>query len=244
MIARVAKRRDDPANESDLQARLGVVIRTCRSRLGITQDELAWRSSLHRTYISGVERGARNVTLRSVASLAKALQVTVGNLFTYATASPKAHGSGAGSPRNMREIMLVEDNAEDAAMAARAFKRAKVTNPLRIVRSAEEGLVHLFGAGRHARRTQAMPQLILLDLNLPRISGMEFLRRVKGDPRTRGIPVVVLTITRTDSSIIECSRLGAEHYIVKPIAIENLVTVTPRLNLTLTLAPLSHDWAR
>src|SRR5258708_20449390 len=73
-----------PDIDRDLQARFGAVVRTCRQRIGITQEELAWRANLHRTYIADIERGARNVTLRSVAGLAKALEQTVGNLLSHA----------------------------------------------------------------------------------------------------------------------------------------------------------------
>ena len=85
----------------------------------------------------------------------------------------------------------MNDNAPDATMTARAFKRAK----FKIVRDAEAGLDYLFGTGRYARRKPVRPQLILLDLHLPQMSGMEFLRRVKGDKRTRDIPVVVLAVS-------------------------------------------------
>jgi CheY-like chemotaxis protein len=207
--------------------------------MGITQEELAWRASLHRTYIADIERGARNVTLRSIASLAKALQLTIGDLLSHATKpAGAAMRSGAKTaPKTVSEILLIEDSATDAAMAARAFKRAKVTNPLKIVCSAEDGLDYLFGSSRTGKRKRARPQLILLDLNLPQMSGLEFLRRIKGDERTRDIPVVILTVSQSDRMIIECGRLGAVNYIVKPFGIENFVRVTPRLNLHLTLGP-------
>ena len=235
----MAKKAHVPNVDSNLQVNLGVVVRACRQQLGITQEELAWRASLHRTYIADIERGSRNVTLRSIANLARALQVTIENLLSYASA-PTGGAVRIGTektPNEGREILLVEDSASDAAMTVRAFKRAKVTNPLKIVRDAEDGLDYLFGTGRYARGKPVQPQLILLDLNLPQMSGLEFLRQIKGDERTRDIPVVVLTVSRSDRTIIECSRLGAENYIVKPVGIENLVRITPKLNLHLTLAP-------
>lgn len=235
----MANRYDVSKPDADLQTKLGVVVRTYRKRLGITQEELAWRANLHRTYIADIERGARNVTLRSLVNLTKALQVTVGNLLSYVVAPMGTVMRVGIEPDKPREILLVENNARDANMVVRAFRRARVTNPLKVARDAERGLDYLFGRSRDAKRKPAQPQLILLDLSLPRMSGMEFLRRIKGDERTHDIPVVILTTSRSDRMIIECGRLGAENYIIKPLGIESLVRVTPKLNLHLTLeAPL------
>jgi CheY-like chemotaxis protein/DNA-binding XRE family transcriptional regulator len=166
--------------------------------LGITQEELAWRADLHRTYLADIERGARNVTLRTVANLAKALHITVGNLFAYVTTMPgTALRAGAEpAPGEVQVILLVEHNATDAAMTARGLKQAKLALPLKIVRDGETGLDYLFGTGRYAKRKPVRPQLILLNLNLPKMSGSEFLQRVKNDERTRDIPVLVLTVPR------------------------------------------------
>lgn len=189
----MAKKHPVPKINLDLQTSLGAVIRACRNQLGITQEELAWRANMHRTYIADIERGARNVTLRTVAQLAKALQITVRNLFAYVTAQPGAalRVGTAIAPTEVQDILLVDHNAADAARTARAFKRAK----FRIVPDAEAGLDYLFGTGRYARRKPVRPQLILLDLHLPQMAGMDFLRRVKADARTRDIPVVVLTVS-------------------------------------------------
>lgn len=186
------------AADADLQKRLGGVIRACRHQLGITQEELAWRADIHRTYIADIERGARNVTLRSVANVAKALEITIGHLFATVTA-PAATARRVGAepaPNAVRDILLVEHNAAAAAATARAFERAKLANPLRIVCDGEAALDYLFGTGRYARRRPVRPQLILLVHDLPRMSGAEFLRRVKGDERTRDIPVVLLTVSQ------------------------------------------------
>ena len=189
----MAKRHPAPRVDSDLQTKLGAVVRACRDQLGITQEELAWRADMHRTYLADIERGARNVTLRTVANLAKALHISVGNLFTYVTARPGTalRAGAATAPTAGQDILLVGRNAADAAMPERAGQRAK----LRIVPDAEAGLDYLFGTGRHARRKPAPPQLILLDRSLPQMSGLEFLRRVKGDARTRDIPVVGLSVS-------------------------------------------------
>ena len=121
--ARVKKRHHVLKADADIQARLGAIVRACRHKLGITQEELAWRANLHRTYIADIERGARNVTLRSVATVAKALEITIGHLFAHVTApSGTAPRAGAETgPDEVRDILLVEHNAAAAAMTARAF---------------------------------------------------------------------------------------------------------------------------
>jgi CheY-like chemotaxis protein/DNA-binding XRE family transcriptional regulator len=160
------------------------------------QEELAWRADVHRTYLADVERGARNMTLRTVSNLAKALQMSIGSLFAHVTAPPRTalHAGAKTAPSKMREILLVGDNAKDAAIMARAFRRAGLACPLRIVPNGEAGLEYLFGTGSYARRKPMRPHLILLDLDLPKMSGSEFIRLIKHDERTRSIPVVLLTI--------------------------------------------------
>lgn len=235
----VAKKADADKQDSDLQKKLGMVVRSCRHQLGITQDELAWRSNMHRTYIADIERGARNLSLRSVESLADALQVTVGDLLTYATAQSGTamRLCAEAAPAELREILVVEDNSADAALIMRKFKRARFSNPLKVTRDAEEALNYLLRQGRYKKGKIRRPQLILLDLNLPGMSGLEFLRKVKSDKRLKDIPVIILTVSKNDRLVSECAELGAANYIVKPLDIEDLVGVTPKLNLHLALAP-------
>jgi CheY-like chemotaxis protein/DNA-binding XRE family transcriptional regulator len=202
--------------------------------LGITQEELAWRADMHRTYVADIERGGRNVTLRSVGHLADALQVSVADLlsanqeFRETDAAP-VDGESTG------EILLVEDNSTDAQFVVRAFTRARLTNPVKIVVDGEEALDYLNRTGSYLGRPDRPPQLVLLDLNLPKISGMEVLRQMKKNKATRQIPVVILTGSLHDRNIIECGRLGAENYIVKPVEFENFSRITSALNLAWTL---------
>lgn len=194
--SRAPKRHHVLGSDADLQKKLGMVIRACRHHLGITQEELAWRADIHRTYIADIERGARNVTLRSVANVAKALQITIGHLFAHVTAPSKTalQVGTEPAPNEVRDILLVEHDAAAAATTARAFKRAKLANPLRIVRDGEAALHYLFGTGPYEKKTPVRPQLILLVHDLPRMSGKEFMRRLKADERTRDIPVVLLMV--------------------------------------------------
>jgi CheY-like chemotaxis protein len=213
---------------ADLKTLLGTAIKTERSQLGISQEELANRAGLHRTYVSDVERGVRNPSIASIEKLAEALKLSVSALFERAI-------NGRGS-RDVVEILLVEDDPQDVKLTMRAFEKAQITNPLHVVRDGVEALDFLFATGSHAHRSEdGHPKVILLDLNLPKINGLEVLRRIKADQRTRHIPVIVLTVSNRDRDINECRRLGAETYIVKPVDFQNFSEVTPRLSLAWVL---------
>ena len=127
----------------------------------------------------------------------------------------------------LREILMVEDSATDAELALRAFKVADFANPVTVVGSAEDGLDYLFGTGRFAGRGPTRPHLILLDLGLPKMSGLDFLHRIRADGRTRAIPVVVLSLSENNRAMTACVQLGAEAYIVKPVNFENFSPAPP-----------------
>ena len=115
-------------------------------------------------------------------------------------------------------ILLVEDNPSDAELTLRALKKAHVTNDVHVARDGAEALEFLFGEGAYAARAgAALPRVVLLDLKLPKVDGLEVLRRVKADERTKMIPVVVLTSSREESDLVASYHLGANSYIVKPV---------------------------
>jgi CheY-like chemotaxis protein len=209
----------------DLKTVLGMAIKTQRASLGISQEELAHRAGLHRTYVSDLERGARNPSIESIEKLAGALQVSVSNLFEGA-------GNGSSS-RQMEEILLVQDNPRDVDLTIRAFKKANITNPLKVAREGEEALDLVFADANRGNLRRTL--LILLDLNLPKISGLEFLRRIKAAEQTQDIPVIILTLSIRDRDIAECRKLGVENYIVKPVDFQNFSEVTARIGLAWTL---------
>jgi two-component system response regulator len=114
--------------------------------------------------------------------------------------------------------ILVEDNPTDLELALRVFKKNRIANRIEVARDGEEALDFLFGEGAHAGRGSIqIPKVILLDLKLPKIGGIEVLRRIKGDPRTRTIPIVVLTSSREEKDLLESYQLGVNSYIVKPV---------------------------
>jgi two-component system response regulator len=116
------------------------------------------------------------------------------------------------------EILLVEDNPTDLELALRVFKKHQLAHRIEVARDGAEALDFLFGTGAYADRGSIqIPKVILLDLKLPKIGGLEVLRRIKGDPRTRTIPVVVLTSSREEKDLVESYQLGVNSYIVKPV---------------------------
>jgi len=133
---------------------------------------------------------------------------------------------------NERPILLVEDNPDDEALTLRAFGKNKITNPVVVARDGVEALDYLFGSGAHAGRdTSVMPAVILLDLKLPRIDGLEVLRRIRAGENTSLLPVVVLTTSKEQQDISEAYRLGANSYIRKPVDFERFIQAVGQLGV-------------
>jgi CheY-like chemotaxis protein len=128
------------------------------------------------------------------------------------------------------EILLVEDNPFDVELALRAFEKSNIVNRIEVARDGEEALARLFGENGEGRPERA-PRMMLLDLKLPKIDGIEVLRRVRGDERLRTLPVVVLTTSREDRDVLECYRLGVNSFIVKPVDFSQFSDVVRQLGL-------------
>ena len=129
-------------------------------------------------------------------------------------------------------ILLVEDNADDEELTLRAFKRSKVLNQVEVVRDGVEALDYLFATGTHADRDpKAMPSVILLDLKLPKLGGLDVLRRVRADERTRRIPVVVLTSSNEEKDILSSYGLGANSFVRKPVDFAQFMEAAQQLGL-------------
>ncbi len=138
-------------------------------------------------------------------------------------------------------ILLVEDNADDEALTLRALRKANIANEVVVARDGVEALDYLFASGRWAGRdNRKQPQVVLLDLKLPRIDGLGVLKRLRADRRTRLLPVVILTASDEERDIIESYSLGANSYIRKPVDFDHFIEAVRQLGLywlVLNLAP-------
>lgn len=133
---------------------------------------------------------------------------------------------------NEVELLLVEDNPRDAELVMRALKKHNLANHLLWVKDGEEALDGIFGASTDAPLPIChSPKVILLDLKLPKVDGLEVLRRLKADARTKNIPVVVLTSSREEQDVVESYRLGVNSYIVKPVNFENFSEAVAHLGM-------------
>jgi len=145
---------------------------------------------------------------------------------------------------NEIEILMVEDRDEDIELAMRALKKNNIANNIEIVKDGEKALEFIFATGEFSeRKISQQPKLILLDLKLPKVDGLEVLREIKADERTKSIPVVILTSSDESSDIKEAYKMGANSYIVKPVNFDNFVKAVADLGLywlLLNRSPL-HD---
>ncbi|MFB3903166.1 MAG: response regulator [Acidobacteriota bacterium] len=131
---------------------------------------------------------------------------------------------------NEVEILLVEDNPDDVELALRALKKNNLANRVFIVKDGAEALDFIFGRGPHRnRRIEHVPRVVLLDLKLPKLDGIDVLRAIRADERTRYIPVVILTSSSEERDIVETYKLGVNSYIVKPVNFEKFIEVVREL---------------
>ena len=129
-------------------------------------------------------------------------------------------------------ILLVEDNPDDEALTLRAFKKNKIKNEIVVAHDGVEALDFLFGTGRHAGRDlSVMPEVVLLDLKLPKLDGLDVLRRIRADHRTNLLPVVVLTSSNEEKDLVDTYSLGANSYIRKPVDFVEFTEAVGQLGL-------------
>ncbi len=142
-------------------------------------------------------------------------------------------------------ILLVEDNRMDIELTLDAFKEARLKNTIQVAQNGEEALDYLFGRGKYSdRETYPMPNLVLLDLKLPRVDGFEVLRQIKSAPILKRLPVVILTSSKEEGDRALSYDIGANSYLVKPVSFDGFLGVVRQIEgywLTLNIAPPGND---
>lgn len=129
------------------------------------------------------------------------------------------------------EIMMIEDNADDVELTREALSIGKIKNRLRVLEDGREAIEYLFGYGRYAAPPAHLPGLILLDLRLPRVDGIEVLKRIKAEPILKRVPVIVLTTSKRDEDIVQSYDLGVNSYIQKPVGFDKFIETVKSLEL-------------
>ena len=221
---------DNTRNLTETEAGFGSAIKTARNLLGLSQRALAERAQLSPSEVSEVERGARDPSLKSIVQLARALddsmdpRIPTGRQQFRGTETPDQEIAAV-------DILLVEHDTRVVNQALRAFQTAPFTSRIHVVSDGARALAYLAGHGKYSRRFPAgSPDVMLLDLNLPNVSGMEVLRSIQGDGRTAGIYIVILANGDDDRYLSEFQRLGADDYAVKPVNFHRLSQTISNLN--------------
>lgn len=133
---------------------------------------------------------------------------------------------------NEVEVLLVEDNPRDIELTLRALKKHNLANKLHVIKDGSEALDFIFATGAHAnRKIEDAPKVILLDLKLPKVDGLEVLRKIRSDERTKYIPVVVVTCSQEERDIVESYKLGANSFVTKPVDFKNFARAVAELGL-------------
>ncbi len=203
----------------------GLVVKELRRERSLSQEELANRSDLHRTYITDIEHGSRNVSIKNILKIANAIGVSLHELFSrverYSQSgltlvsqhlpNEKLH------QRNPVEILLVEDDQSYIELTLHELQKARISNPIYIVRNGEEALQFLFRGNATEHEDVQSPKVILLDLNIPLINGFDLLEHIRKNKKTKDIPVVIITSSTSEVDKERCKRLGVEVYLTKPI---------------------------
>lgn len=225
----------------------GLALKGWRGKTGLSQEELAWRAGLHRSYVADIERGARNPSLQTIEKLAKALKVSLATLLQPMEEAAaiselwrEKEGAGrvslsGGERLSLVEIILAMHETEDVGHILEAFRNAGVNNRVQVLEDVAATLDYIFYRGKYAKHRNHHTSLLLLDLDLPKVGGLEVLKKAKADPRTREMGVVVLARSGREQDCEEALRLGAEECLSKPIDFQRFTQITPRLNCRWTL---------
>jgi two-component system, response regulator len=224
------------------QARFGAVVRSQRLSAGLSQEELAHRSGLHRTYVTDVERGARNPSLNSIKKLSDALGMPLGGLFGLVEeADRREHQTAASShqenasPHKPAAILIAAENSSNADTVIRVLSENNIVNNVHVVHDGAEAMDYVFCTGAYKKRDfLETPGLVLLDLRLGKIDAFTILAKIRDNPLTRPIPVVALG-AQSDQDLAKARQHGVTEFIVAPFDFPKFALASAQLGFQWTL---------
>lgn len=223
-------------NTTSILLHFGLVVKDLRRKKQLSQEELANRCGLHRTYITDIEHGTRNVSLKNISKIAHAVEESLHDLFARVERNSQQGVHLIGQTlqqdtinRPPIEILLVEDDQTFIDQIWHELNKGKIGNKVHVVRNGEEALEFLFSVQSDENKLSSITRAIFLDLDLPTISGFEVLERIRKDKSTKDIPVVVLISSASGVDKDRCKKLGVEEYLTKPLNIDSLTVAMRRL---------------
>ena len=220
----------------------GLAVKNLRLEKQMSQEELANRCGLHRTYISDIETGNRNVSLNNITKIARAIGIPLHEMFAsverFSRNGKKPITFHSPSPNRSKqpiEILLVEDDQNFIELILHELQQANINNNITIVRNGEEAIQYLFVKGMNAHPVPPSLRLVLLDLTLPLINGIDVLKRIRQEKSTKKIPVVVMTSSTSISDMEQCKKLDVEGYLTKPFKVTDFVSAMNKIGFNLYL---------
>ena len=234
--------RNEQTVPKTFQARFGSVVRSQRLSAGYSQEELAHRSGLHRTYVTDVERGARNPSLNSIKKLSGALGISLSELFRLVEGSeqPAQITSGTGDPKEDShsryiEILIADKDAGEIESTLKVLRERNLANTVHFARDGSDALDFVFCTGPYKKRNVLYPPvLIVLDLDLAKVGGLEVLSRIRQNPITKSLPVLAL-VSQSGHDVDKARELGISDIIVKPLDFSKLVAAVTQTGLSWAL---------
>lgn len=218
----------------------GLVVKELRRKKQLSQEELANRCGLHRTYITDIEHGTRNVSLKNISKIAHAVEESLQDVFAYVerfsrhNIHPHENLIQPGQDQNVPvEILLVENDQGSIDQVKEEMQRGQIGNTIHVVRSGEEALRFLFPVKADENKSNHIPKLILLSLRLPNVSGLEVLERIRKEKSTKATTVVILAPSMIEVDKERCQRLGVAEYLTKPFGAESFTEVMRRVGFQL-----------
>lgn len=224
------------ADQSSIQLHFGLVVKEIRRQYRLSQEELGNLCGLHRTYITDIEHGTRNVSLKNIFRITRALNISLSEFFSrmerYSSSSLHLVSHQPASVKQTPlpiDILLIEDDQNFVDLTLHELQKGNIHNKVHVSRNGQDALDVIFGSTFSDTSVKNIPRVVLLDLYLPFVNGIEVLERIRSNRATKDIPVVVLTSSTNQDDQRYCRTLGIEEFLSKPINVGEFNAVMQRL---------------